>query len=459
MADGSATPCSHVSEAAARLRELQPREGNDSLGKKASRLRSRLRGLTTLRRLAFCAVLKCKPVLGVWVTGKEGSRKAQASGLMTCNSVHACPVCARKIRARRMKQLEAALVAGLDWFPTHHWVMLSVTMRHHGGMRLRWQRDVIFRAWRRCRQNGSVQRIFKTRVEASARAFEVTHSLAYGWHPHLHVALLTTEWTEHEKAVLRNAFLHALVVEACRMKGTPYEVARSYVDDEGERKMKLVTVHGEAWDVAKHRQWAPFFTEYVERALRWSQKKLTSENQSRELSSYLTDIGLELSMGATKTTHAEGSRTPWQIAEAAVSGDERSKGLWWEYESATKGTRCIELDDRAADLAKVPPKKRDTDDPVIVEAGEASGALDFSNAPLTGPDAVFAELDPEMLPIVRRYERFIDPRATTLWLEAAAATRGPLTAASIRASVDECVRGMVESLQDGRYEELRTAVA
>lgn len=424
------------------MSKLQPKSGSDNRERQRAVLRSKLRGITTSRRLAYCATLKCKPVLGVWVSGPDGSRKAQASGLMTCNSVHICPVCAHTIRARRMAQLTAALVAGLDWHPSHHWVMLNVTMRHHGGMRLRWQRDVLFRAWRRCRQNGSVQRIFKNRVVASARAFEVTHGYAFGWHPHLHVTLLTTDWSEREQRILRDAFLHALVVEACQVRGTPYEVRKKKSDG----TVSTLVRYGAAWDVAKFRQWHPYFTEYVERALRWSEKKLTQANRSEALSSYITDIGLELSMGSTKTTRAEDSRTPWQVAEAAVSGDERSKGLWWEYESATKGTRCIELDDRAAELAKVAPKKKDVDDPAALPTGELSGELDFSKAPLVGEDCCFAELDPEMLPIVRQYERRFDSRATRMWLDAAAATRGPLTAASIRESVDACIRGMVAAL-------------
>src|SRR5277367_237769 len=151
-------------------------------------LRARLRAVTTLRRLRMCGVVKCRSVMGVWVRGGEGKRVATAAGILVCGSVHVCPVCARRIRTRRMVQLSAALRGGLEACPSHAWRMLSVTFRHYAGMRLKWLRDCLMRAWRRCRQNGYVQRIFKNRVEASARAFEVTHSFENGWHPHLHIA-------------------------------------------------------------------------------------------------------------------------------------------------------------------------------------------------------------------------------------------------------------------------------
>lgn len=381
--------------------------------------------------------------MGVWVQGVEGKRSASAVGILTCGSVHICPVCARRIRTRRMVQLSKALRGGLEACPRAAWNMISVTARHHRGMRLSWFRDVVMRGWRRCRQMGSVQRIFKNRVQASARAFEVTFSFENGWHPHLHIALLTTDWTERERKVLALTFLRSCAAEACdKMKGIVTKTNR--------KGMTKTTHEVIAWDVASYRKWLAFFTEYQAHAIKWSSKKLSRGDDSRALEAYLTDIGLELSMGATKTTHAEGSRTPWQIAEAAVSGDERAKALWWEYENAIKGTRCIELDDRAAAFAESASIARACDE--VTGELSTSEQIDeaFKNAETTGADGCFAELDPEMMPIVREYERHIDPRATMMWLEAAAATRGPLTAASIRDSVDACIRGMVESLRQWR---------
>lgn len=409
-------------------------ERTQALGLEALKLRTRLRRITTLERLRACGVQKCKAELGVRVAGVEGQRHAHAVGLLTCNSVHACPTCARSIRARRMVQFSAALRGGLEAHPDDAWQMLSITFRHHDGMRLQWLRDGLFKAWRRCRQSGNVKRIFEAHVKATARAFEVTHG-ANGWHPHLHLAMLTDEWSEREKQILTSTFLRCFAAEVCtKIKGL--------VEKRNRKGVVRVVRDVIAWDVASYREWLAFFTEYSAHAIRWSEKKLTRGDGSNKLESYLTDIGLELSLGATKTTAAESSRTPWQIADAATRGDEKSKQLWWEYEHATKGTRCLELDDRAAAFAKKESAMRASDD---VGVGELAGELTFENAPLVGEPSVYAELDPEMMGAVRSFER-LNPLATKMWLEAARTTEAPLTAARIRDSVDACIRGMVESL-------------
>jgi hypothetical protein len=408
---------------------LTPNAPVDNVGAIVARLRSRLRDITTQKRLERCAVAKCKAELGVWVSGPAGTRVARAVGVLTCNSVHVCPVCARKVRARRMAQLSRALRGALDALPLKHWRMLSVTIRHHVGMPLRWLRDGLMKAWRRCRQHGYVQAIFKKHVSASARAFEVTHSFTNGWHPHLHVALCMNAWSDDERATLDRVWSQSVVD------------ALTHVDADNRRKQAKCN---EGYHVKlDERRRALECRPDKEHGIRWSQKVLRRGDEGSKLEAYLTDIGLELSLGSTKTTHRESSRTPWQIAEHAVAGNQPSVRLWHEYENGVKGTRCIELDDRAAAYASAFSECFDNSDG---EGCESPDPLTFEGAPLVGEEAVYTALHPEMMTIVRAYER-IDHRATKLWLEAAVNTPGPLTAAAIRESVDACIRGMVSSLE------------
>ena len=363
----------------------------DDAARRAAVLRAKLRSVTSIRRVRLCAVMKCKPEIGVYVSGSGDARRACPHGIATCNSVWCCAACSLRIRARRMAQLTRALRGGLDARPDLSWQMISVTVRHHERMPLEWLRRGMMRAWRRTRQNGSVARIMKRRVAGTVRVVEITEG-ANGWHPHLHIGLLTSTWEDDERETLARV-----------------------------------------WEEACERELSTAARPDREHGIRWSKRRLRRGDGGSALEKYLTDIGLELSTVSTKTARRTSSRTPWQIAAEAGEGDAAAIKLWREYEQATKGARAIELDDRAAAFARV--------DAVNPNVGDVDGVLSFEGAKVVGEDFVFAVLHPEMLHHVRAYER-IDARATALWLEAAAAP-GPLTAAAVEQRVDACIRWMI----------------
>lgn len=175
-------------------------------------------------------------------------------------------------------------------------------------------------AWRKVRQGGAIQRIWTARVSASVRAAEVTHG-KNGWHPHLHVVLRTTEWTEDQ----RERLLIAWQLQVERALG-----AECVPDDE----------HAIDW------------ADPVELC----KGEDVADTQQRVFR-YLFKLGLEVT-GAGKRGR-RGSRSAWQIAEDATRGDAASVALWLEYCRATKGRRMIELDDRAQRYAKMPDPERD----------------------------------------------------------------------------------------------------
>lgn len=280
-------------------------------------------------------------------------------------------------------------------------------------------------------------------MKASIRAFEVTFSFVNWWHPHLHIAILTDGWTDAERETLSRVWEESVVW------------ALSHVDADNRRKRAKTS---EGYHVTtEERSRALACRPNAEHGIRWSEKTLRRGDEGGKLQAYLTDIGLELSLGPTKTTQRTASRTPWDIAESAVRYCDAlqwrtcscdactDRRLWCEYEHGVKGTRCIELDDRAAKYAAAFQVCSDATDVTKVTT------LSFEGAESVGDPAVYATLDPEMLYVVRSYER-VDARATSLWLEAAANTTGPLTAASIRESVDACIRGMVAALGCSRHD-------
>jgi hypothetical protein len=51
-------------------------------------------------------------------------------------------------------------------------------------------------------------------------------------------------------------------------------------------------------------------------------------------------VGLEMTRQDLKEGRCD-NKSPWQLLEAAVQGDESAAVLWREYEQATKGKRCV----------------------------------------------------------------------------------------------------------------------
>lgn len=188
---------------------------NASIGNDAIELRARLRPLYVNRRGRLCGMIACLPEAGVSVRETRDGRSASYHGVMTCNSVHACPVCSGKIRIEKRVKIERALRIGARvaaMFNGARPRMLTVTLRHDGSESLLSLRKGVLGAWRRLRKNGTVQRIWKKRVFGSVRAIEVTHG-ENGWHPHLHIVLLTTEWSAAELAILERAWCDAVLDE------------------------------------------------------------------------------------------------------------------------------------------------------------------------------------------------------------------------------------------------------
>lgn len=264
-------------------------------------LRAKLRKVSTNERTRGCGA-RCVSEQGAAIEVRmlADGAKARWLRLLRCGHVWTCPVCASEIRARRREQVTMAVRTG----KAETWRMLTLTVRHHAGVPLKLLLDGLMRSWRKTRQQGAVQRLWKARVLASIRAVEVTHG-ENGWHPHLHILVQSAAWTAEERATLISTWRRVVVEQL----GAPF------IPDA---------------DVGA--KWSP-------------------PVKSASDAGYLSKLGLEMSWGE-KRVRAGRSRSPWTIARHGVDGDEPSQHLWREYEAATRGRRALELDDRAAKLAK-----------------------------------------------------------------------------------------------------------
>lgn len=135
----------------------------------------------------FHRTAKCKHVTHAADVGVHLAQKHDAafySGLITCGSVWACPVCAAKVQERRREEIAAAITwahrAGLQ--P----VMVTLTFPHRSwdklGQLLEQQADALTRLrggapWQRFRKNNGYQGLI--------RGLETTFG-QNGWHPHTH---------------------------------------------------------------------------------------------------------------------------------------------------------------------------------------------------------------------------------------------------------------------------------
>jgi hypothetical protein len=245
--------------------------------------------------------------------------------------------------------------------------MVTLTIRHHRGEALASLLGIIFDAWRRVRSLRAVRAIFDAHVSATARAVEVTGGWcedANGWHPHIHLVLRSSEWSADERATLERAWLNAT--------------------DEAHRGEPGIAV-----------VWSTPIEDWAKERLR-----------------YLAKLGAEVAgIGKQAWGTERGRLGPWQIAERALLDDEHAE-RWREYQSAMKGRRVLELDERAKALA----------------AASAEVKLEVKS------EWTF-ELHREEYATLAAFERH-EPMALWLMVEAAL-TSGPDPPAVLRSTLDD----------------------
>jgi hypothetical protein len=154
-------------------------------------LRGGLRDLTSLERVRKCGHVTVGSAgggPGLRLTTGPGGTVAGLSGLVTCGSVWACPVCAAKIATRRADELADVMRFALE--KSCKASMVTLTMRHHEGQRLKDCWDALSTAWRAVVSGKQ----WVTDSEAFGlvgwvKAVEVTRG-RNGWHVHIHALMI-----------------------------------------------------------------------------------------------------------------------------------------------------------------------------------------------------------------------------------------------------------------------------
>lgn len=277
-------------------------QGDTATDRRDSRhaLREFLNDASSLPRVRRCSYRLAHNASGAGIAVADGV--AHFRGLQLCGSIHACPVCAPKIREGRADEINRAAVAHLD--AGLQLEFLTLTVPHGVGDDLARLVDVLADGWRRIWQGRSgMARRDAYDVQGYVRSLDLTHG-ANGWHPHLHVLLFFgASWTGDERERFRLELL---------------EVWRRWAAANGVRSPSAA--HG---------------------------VDLRPVTTVRELGGYLAKIdnqwhaGRELAR-ADRKSGGLGGRTPWEILrDAHQNGDASDLRLWHEYERATMGRKAI----------------------------------------------------------------------------------------------------------------------
>lgn len=290
------------------------------------RLRAGLWRWSSLPAVQKCGRVRRKDATGIGVRVRDG--KAGLSGLQSCGSVWADPVCASKVLGHRaveigsLLSLAAAegLVLGFGTF----------TMRHRRGESLEALWAAARTAWKRA-TNGKSYRLAVARcgVVGWIRVWEVTWG-RNGWHVHVH-------WVAAFEPGAGVSDLNDLASGMLRRWSAG-------LAQHGREAMRI----GQEWHLVVGDQAGEEIGAYV--------AKMGAEGLGFELAYVQPGRG----RGGLKT------RPVWSlVADFLEDGDLASLGRWHEWERGSKGARQIGYGGELRTRFRVPEEK--TDEEVAAE--------------------------------------------------------------------------------------------
>lgn len=251
---------------------------------------------------------------------------ARYTGVQTCGSIWACPVCSAKVRQVRADELQAGLSEHIAAGGGAYFVTL--TIRHHEHQALAFTLGVVQAAFRRLLQGSHRVLDVGGQVIGVVRSTEITHG-ANGWHPHIHALILTPAPLDPDAFERFSARLWAGWEDAVKREGG------GKCDPHPDAFRLEAACNMEA------------LSRYLTK-VRDSESVVSSTDRlgARSAASSLRSISLEMTRSDLKAAR-RGSRHPFQIAAdaataARVFGELTADAdLWREYEAATRGRRAM----------------------------------------------------------------------------------------------------------------------
>jgi len=231
-------------------------------------------------------------------------RRAHFGNVQCCGSVHACPVCAAKIRQRRAAEIDTAVRAHLT--AGGFALFQTFTLPHDFGDELGALLETVAKAFRKViAGRGYLADKLDYSISGTIRASETTFGKA-GAHPHLHVILFCDRHLSPREVRTLQARLFGRWSAAVEAVGYRAPLI-------GLCPIERVTSRGVA--------------EYVQKLV------LTDDTNRR--------VGMEMTRHDLKAARRQG-KTPFQVLrDFAATGDCADLALWREWERASLGTRSL----------------------------------------------------------------------------------------------------------------------
>lgn len=182
----------------------------DKFEKPTREKRFRVQKFIQKNKLAHNNVCTCGSPIGDFIQFKKNNihKNVSVSGVSTCGSVWACPVCRAKIVNQRSKELNEIYEKGSKKGYEFHLITLTVPHERkdnlaelYGSSSLR---VGLSGALTKFRQSRVWSKEFKPFIEhiGDIRAIEITYGLNSGFHPHVHMVVLSKKkfpekyWTD-----------------------------------------------------------------------------------------------------------------------------------------------------------------------------------------------------------------------------------------------------------------------
>ena len=224
------------------------------------------------------------------ITRQDG--RASLQGVQRCQSAWSCPHCAPRLAARRAEALRPQ-VAGLLRQGYRPW-LLTLTLRHDRASSLDDLFGLLGKAWGRLTSGRAWASVKAGGVEY-IRGYDLTHG-QHGWHPHIHAVVL---------------------------------FGPGVADPEAEAKRLLTR-----WIQAIRRLGGDVLPDGLDA------QPCADATKAARYACHMAGVW-EASAGVKKEGKSPTSRTVFDLAQAAVRGDQTAAGLWSQYALATKGRRAL----------------------------------------------------------------------------------------------------------------------
>jgi len=303
--------------------------------------------LTKRKNVAKCGRCRYQESTVGLAVGEGG---AYFTGVVRCGSVWECPVCMHTISSRRSEEVRETVARHRATGGGAY--MLTLTLPHDAGDELRAMRKHVTKAWSKVQAGEPYKRVReRIGLVGTIRALEVTHG-PNGWHPHLHILVLTKVKCED------------------RATGEIDAAGRAYVD-------------------FVYRRWADHVTRRNEITGKIYRAPTREHGVSFVVShkdEYISKLGLadEVTRGSwKKAAEFGGYRTPLQILHDhsrtayGTPENKRAAALWGEYADAMVGAKQLTWSRGLRKLYEMGEEQTDLE---IVEAETEAPAVHYISA-------------------------------------------------------------------------------